>query len=464
MTEAEKAYAEAERRIEEALESGAEVLEFDHEATHALTALPAVIGTLTALRILELGNTQVTDVSPLSDLTGLIRLWLDGTQVSDLSPLSGLTGLTELGLDGTQVSDLSPLSGLTELTELGLNRTAVSDLRPLRGHRKVVKNPKYSGLTFLNTAATDADPKIAEIAEIEDHSARARALFDYLEDWVPPWERLEDPDDLFPVDHEDGKLEIAATCPEEEEVEERLKQVLYAQLREKAADLARAAGNRFPRLAARARSLETQLKPDFAETDLLLLHLAVEDLRTLSEHGAEEDGDPFPSEVTIPLTEVVNRGPGLTLGNSTVDTLVERANRRRASERDPEDVQQAQDAMSDAVAGDPNAVGDRLRALETQVSGGATAEAQEVQRAANRNILWRIAATLLADTRGATVGVLLSSALGPSIGAFAQTNLPILAEAAATYGPGFQGWFMSVIFQAQDMTHVVDTYRRRRTE
>ncbi len=45
------------------------------------------------------------------------------------------------------------------------------------------------GLHFKDTAATKADPRIAEIAEIENAAERALTLFAYLEDWVPPGQK-----------------------------------------------------------------------------------------------------------------------------------------------------------------------------------------------------------------------------------------------------------------------------------
>jgi hypothetical protein len=43
-----------------------------------------------------------------------------------------------------------------------------------------------TGLTFKNSGATRIEPRIADIANIGDSAERARVLFDYLEDWVPP--------------------------------------------------------------------------------------------------------------------------------------------------------------------------------------------------------------------------------------------------------------------------------------
>jgi hypothetical protein len=83
------------------------------------------------LRTLFLSNTPVTDLSPLAELQSLNELNLGGTEVSDLWPLAELTNLRLLSVHNTQVSDLSPLTGLTNLVRLNLRNTPVSDLSPL---------------------------------------------------------------------------------------------------------------------------------------------------------------------------------------------------------------------------------------------------------------------------------------------------------------------------------------------
>jgi hypothetical protein len=70
---------------------------------------------LTQLNRLDLRNTQVTDLSPLSVLTQLNLLDLSNTQVTDISPLSVLTQLNRLDLSNTQVTDLSVLKNLNKL-------------------------------------------------------------------------------------------------------------------------------------------------------------------------------------------------------------------------------------------------------------------------------------------------------------------------------------------------------------
>ena len=54
---------------------------------------------------LDLKNTRVLNLEPLSRLTQLGSLSLDNTQISDITPLAKLIHLDELGLAHTQVSE-----------------------------------------------------------------------------------------------------------------------------------------------------------------------------------------------------------------------------------------------------------------------------------------------------------------------------------------------------------------------
>ncbi len=232
MTDEDDAYKAAQRLIAEAKAKGTTYLDFDTDETRALTRLPPEIADLSALRVLLLRNTQITDLTPLTALPGLSELdlsnsqityleplaaltdlnllWLHHTQTSDLQPLTSLTALIKLSAYNTQISNLEPLVGLTKLTSLYLYNTqivdlqplralkglttlsvrdtAILDLRPLRDLSALATYPDQVGLTFTDTPATRADPRIAEIAVIKDHATRARELFAYLETWVPPGE------------------------------------------------------------------------------------------------------------------------------------------------------------------------------------------------------------------------------------------------------------------------------------
>ena len=406
----------------------------------------APLAKLTELQVLLLHDTRVSDLAPLAGLTRLMVLLLHDTRVSDLAPLAGLTGLHWLELFNTQVINLAPLAGLTGLHQLLLNSTQVLDLRPLQGLRRLVTAPDLGGLSFRGIPAT-ADPRIAKIAEIEDDKARATALFALLDSgWVPPMPvepvPLE-PDPLLRSIVVDGKLEIEADPPTEEERRDRVKAVLHERLREKSSALSALAGNRFPRLANRARALSGLLDKPFEDLDLLSVHLEIEDLEDRRETGTE-DGEPFPDEVRQAVSDVTRAGPGLTVGHPDVDLLLER--RRLARE---EVVPVAEDAahrrLSRAVIDDPDANGPNSRAMEELLQRVADEATSRVLLAAkHRNLIWQI--TVLASS--VTVGLgsnvaanLIAGAYGADITAFVTTNWTLLSEVAATYGRGVLVWF-----------------------
>lgn len=106
------------------------------------------------LKILKLQNTKVTDFSPIvglpleqlnllnlpfSDLT-LLRdmpleiLWLAGTQVTDLAGLP-TARLVSLDLERTAVSGIDSLATVSSLRRLNIAQTQVSDVTPLKDLR-----------------------------------------------------------------------------------------------------------------------------------------------------------------------------------------------------------------------------------------------------------------------------------------------------------------------------------------
>ncbi|SEH07555.1 leucine-rich repeat domain-containing protein [Candidatus Venteria ishoeyi] len=84
-----------------------------------------------ALKQLNLSNTGVTDVSPLAACSALIYLHLSNTGVTDASPLAACSALNILFLDSTSVTDVSPLATCTALEMLNLSNTGVTDVSPL---------------------------------------------------------------------------------------------------------------------------------------------------------------------------------------------------------------------------------------------------------------------------------------------------------------------------------------------
>lgn len=68
-----------------------------------------------------------------SDVCNIKRLDLNNSKIIDIAPLSNLTNLTELDLSYNQISDLTPLRNLTNLTKLNLYNNPLRDITTLRG-------------------------------------------------------------------------------------------------------------------------------------------------------------------------------------------------------------------------------------------------------------------------------------------------------------------------------------------
>ena len=80
-----------------------------------LETLPVELVALTWLESLNLSDTKIRDLSPLTRLRLLEQLNLRGTPVNDLDPLSALIELRSLDAAGSHVADLRALSKLPKL-------------------------------------------------------------------------------------------------------------------------------------------------------------------------------------------------------------------------------------------------------------------------------------------------------------------------------------------------------------
>lgn len=83
----------------------------------------------------ELGydETNISDISFVSNLTGLESLTISSCLVKNIEPLSGLTNLKHLDLSYNGISDITPLSALPQLEHINLTQNVISDLTPLSG-------------------------------------------------------------------------------------------------------------------------------------------------------------------------------------------------------------------------------------------------------------------------------------------------------------------------------------------
>lgn len=95
---------------------------------------------------IDISNQNISDISALY-LMPLSALNLENTEVRDLSPLSQCKLLNKLNINDTPVLDLSPLSNLN-IEELFVNQTTISTLASL-------KNMKLKTLSICNTPISD---------------------------------------------------------------------------------------------------------------------------------------------------------------------------------------------------------------------------------------------------------------------------------------------------------------------
>lgn len=97
------------------------------------------------LERLNINHTEIRSVAVLEKMTALRNLEMEFTHVIDFEPISALTNLQNLHVEGTAMGSLAPIQALTQLLELNISKTPVQDLSPLKD---------FSGLVTLNVDST----------------------------------------------------------------------------------------------------------------------------------------------------------------------------------------------------------------------------------------------------------------------------------------------------------------------
>jgi hypothetical protein len=163
----------------------------------------------------------------------------------------------------------------------------------------LAEKPGLFGFRFENTAATRADPRIAEIAETQDSATRARELFDYLKDWVPPVPA--DQSEVPPFNVPDsGPISSRDEPPEGGDADQ---EDLRQDLVRKAAVLVEAIGtsNELAILAGAAQHYQKQVMRELPKMRLQLLYSAANSLRVAYEFNAQAVAQDRHSDQLPPL-------------------------------------------------------------------------------------------------------------------------------------------------------------------
>ncbi len=106
----------------------------------------------TGLAYLDLSSNNISDLSPLETLTNISSLFLShNSQIKDISALSNMSQLTVLDSNYTSIEDISPIDIAENMSYLGLIDNKISDLSPITGLQKIYGiNLEGNGLTDIS--------------------------------------------------------------------------------------------------------------------------------------------------------------------------------------------------------------------------------------------------------------------------------------------------------------------------
>ena len=125
-------------------------LDLSDSNIHDISALSE----LTNLTWLNLNNNDLRDVSSLSDLKSLESLYMNNNYVSDISFLSNLSGLSHLELSGNRITDISLIGSLGSLADLSVGNNPLTSPNPIHELSELkildVNNTGISDLQFLD--------------------------------------------------------------------------------------------------------------------------------------------------------------------------------------------------------------------------------------------------------------------------------------------------------------------------
>lgn len=154
-------YQEAQRRIARAKRTDETELDLRELG---LTALPAELWALSALRMLELSGNQLTALpAEIGSLSGLDWLYLSGNQLTALpAEFGALTALGHLTLQGNQLTTLPPeIGALTALVMLDVQSNRLTTLPPEIGSLTAL-----SALLLNNNQLTALPPEIGSLTAL----------------------------------------------------------------------------------------------------------------------------------------------------------------------------------------------------------------------------------------------------------------------------------------------------------
>ena len=150
----------------------------------------------------NLGENEISDISPLAALVHLEGLWIYVNPISNILPLANLTKLKQLNLGICAISDIRPLANLTRLEHLWLHDNQIQDITPLANltnltelwmnHNLIADYSLVANLVFLETLHIQDNPGV-DISPLE-HLTLSEFLYDEVCELVglPAKDRVDD--------------------------------------------------------------------------------------------------------------------------------------------------------------------------------------------------------------------------------------------------------------------------------
>ncbi|MGG1167847.1 leucine-rich repeat domain-containing protein [Bacillus mycoides] len=123
----------------------------------------SVISELRHLKYLDLSSNPIESIQPVSKLENLDMLFLRDNKIADLTPLSQMKKIKTLDLIGNNIKDLTPLFTVSSLKEVYLANNQISNLSGI----EKLKNVKL--LWIGNNKISDVEPisKMSNLIELE---------------------------------------------------------------------------------------------------------------------------------------------------------------------------------------------------------------------------------------------------------------------------------------------------------
>jgi len=119
-----------------------------------------MIDAFEGLELIDLSDNQLTNIQPLGKLSGLKTVLLQKNEISRLEPLKANEALEKLNLSQNLVKDLEPLAKLSKLKHLVLDKNPLRSLQPLSSL------PSLSFLSLAETETMDITP-LAGLTELK---------------------------------------------------------------------------------------------------------------------------------------------------------------------------------------------------------------------------------------------------------------------------------------------------------